>query len=91
MLDIGFNEINDLSKEEVEYYEHKYNVGKYNELPFCVVIPTYNNAPNGRYLRNINSIIMQNYSNYHIVIIDDASTDLTGQLIKNHLTLLKFN
>lgn len=31
------------------------------------------------------SIVMQQYSNYHIVVIDDMSTDGTGQLIDTYL------
>lgn len=31
------------------------------------------------------SIVMQNYSNYHIVVIDDGSTDETGEHITNFL------
>lgn len=42
------------------------------------MVPTYNNAKNGRFLNNIRSIVMQNYTNYHLVVIDDASTDDTG-------------
>jgi glycosyltransferase involved in cell wall biosynthesis len=50
-----------------------------------VVIPTYNNVKNNRYLDNIKSVVMQNYTNYHIVVIDDASTDRTGELILEYL------
>jgi glycosyltransferase involved in cell wall biosynthesis len=49
------------------------------------VIPTYNNAENDRYLKNIRSVVMQNYSNYHVIVIDDASTDGTGTLILSFL------
>lgn len=34
---------------------------------------------------NIQSIVMQNYSNYHVVVIDDASDDGTGDLISEYL------
>jgi glycosyltransferase involved in cell wall biosynthesis len=43
-----------------------------------VVVPSYNNAANNRHVNNMNSILMQEYSNYHIVFIDDASTDSTS-------------
>lgn len=48
-------------------------------------MPTFNNAEGERYLKNIKSIAMQDYSNYHVVIIDDASDDQTGQLIQTFL------
>lgn len=49
------------------------------------MIPTFNNAEDDRYLRNIRSIVMQNYTNYHIVVIDDGSADGTGDLINLYL------
>jgi glycosyltransferase involved in cell wall biosynthesis len=56
------------------------------------VVPTYNNAVKDRYLNNIKSIVMQDYKNYHIVVIDDASDDNTGGLINNYLaSQLKIN
>lgn len=64
--------------EELSYYQEKYQIGSYAELPFCVVVPTFNNKENQRALRNIRSIVMQNYSNFHIVVIDDGSTDGTA-------------
>lgn len=72
--------------EEYEYYEKKYDISSYEELPFCIVVPTFNNKAEQRYLRNIRSIVMQNYSNYHIVVMDDGSTDGTGDLILQYLT-----
>jgi glycosyltransferase involved in cell wall biosynthesis len=46
-----------------------------------VVVPTYNNKPSDRYKYNLLSILQQQYSAYHVVVIDDASTDGSGQLI----------
>jgi glycosyltransferase involved in cell wall biosynthesis len=50
-----------------------------------VVVPTFNNLPDNRHIANIQSILAQNYHNYHVVVIDDASTDGTGQQIKDYL------
>ena len=47
-------------------------------MPICLVIPSYNNVEDNRYTNNIRSVVMQEYTNYHIVFIDDASTDGTG-------------
>lgn len=72
--------------EEKEYYEKKYNISKYEELPFCLVIPTFNNKPRKRAERNIRSILMQDYTNYRFIVIDDGSVDGTGDLISRYLS-----
>lgn len=46
------------------------------------MIPSYNNVRDNRHIYNIQTIAMQNYQNYRIVFIDDASTDDTGQEIE---------
>ena len=53
------------------------------EKKITVIIPSYNNAP--YYLDNIESVLKQNYSNYHIIYIDDASPDGTGTLVENYI------
>lgn len=58
------------------------------ELPFCIVVPTYNNAKNFRYEYNLQSILNLNYKNYKVVIIDDASTDGTYELISDLISRL---
>lgn len=63
---------------ERRYYERKYQISKYSEKSFCIVIPTFNNIKDNRHIKNLRSILMQDYKNYHIVIMDDASTDGTG-------------
>jgi glycosyltransferase involved in cell wall biosynthesis len=67
------------------YFEEKYNIGKYEELPFCIVVPTFNNVAFERHIKNMKSIIMQDYTNYHVVFIDDASTDHTGDQVEQFL------
>jgi glycosyltransferase involved in cell wall biosynthesis len=40
---------------------------------------------NGLIYRNIDSILQQNYSNYHVVYTDDASPEKTGKHVKEYL------
>lgn len=38
-----------------------------------------------RYKKNIDSILKQQYKNYRVIIIDDASSDNTSEAIENHI------
>lgn len=51
-------------------------------------MPTYNNAKNFRYEYNLQSILKLNYTNYKVIIIDDASTDGTADLIEGLINSL---
>lgn len=53
---------------------------KTNEKPIVIVIPSYNNK--NWYVRNLNSVFSQNYNNYRVIYVDDASPDGTGELVK---------
>jgi glycosyltransferase involved in cell wall biosynthesis len=56
-----------------------------------VIVPTYNNVHDHRYLWNIESILQQEYSNIKVVIVDDASSDGTSNKIAKHLLWRKAN
>jgi glycosyltransferase involved in cell wall biosynthesis len=51
-----------------------------------VIVPTFNNVKNNRFLWNLESILQQEYSNLKVVIIDDGSTDNTTARIAKHLS-----
>lgn len=53
------------------------------EKPFVVVVPSYNNS--SFYKRNLDSIFSQNYGNFRVIYIDDASTDGTGELVRRYI------
>jgi glycosyltransferase involved in cell wall biosynthesis len=63
----------------------KWGVGT-AERSMCVVVPSFNNGRQFRVELNLNSIFSQNYTNYHVVIVDDASTDSTVALIRKYLS-----
>jgi GalNAc5-diNAcBac-PP-undecaprenol beta-1,3-glucosyltransferase len=48
---------------------------------FSVIIPTYNRAH--FIIETVDSVLAQNYSSFEVVIIDDGSTDNTGEVIEN--------
>jgi glycosyltransferase involved in cell wall biosynthesis len=48
------------------------------EVKFNIIIPVYNSE---KYIpKCIASVLAQDYENYHVYIINDASTDLTGKI-----------
>lgn len=54
-----------------------------NEKQIFIVTPTYNNKDSWE--RNLLESISQDYSNYHIIITDDCSTDGTCEAIENYI------
>jgi glycosyltransferase involved in cell wall biosynthesis len=66
------------------------------EKKITIIIPSYNNAL--YFQENLKSVLNQNYNNFHIIYVDDASPDLTGNLVEefikankleNKITLIK--
>jgi glycosyltransferase involved in cell wall biosynthesis len=53
------------------------------EKPFVICIPSYNNKR--YYKRNLDSVFAQNYSNYRIIYVDDASKDGTYDEVRNYI------
>ena len=53
---------------------------------FIIVITSYNNAQ--WYKENLDSVLFQDYDNYHIIYIDDASTDRTPELVEEYVKSL---
>lgn len=52
-----------------------------NKLPFfSIVIPTYNRA--NLIIETLESVFQQEYNNYEILVVDNASTDHTLELLK---------
>lgn len=78
VLPIYEEKLSKLSKEDFENANKK-PVSTEN-TKFCIVIPSYNNV---KYVpQNLNSVFRQDYHNWRIVYIDDASDDGTNALVK---------
>lgn len=77
---------------ETEYYDMKQflmpcfaDIGVQKDI--VIIVPSYNNST--WYKKNLFSLLTQNYRNYRIIYIDDASTDDTGMLVQNFLAQTK--
>ena len=48
-----------------------------------VIVPTYNRA---KWLsQSIESIIAQDYKDWELIVVDDASSDNTGEIVKDFM------
>ena len=66
--------------------EEKYNLNLFKkELPMCVVVLSHNNVEDNRYKKIMQTILYQNYTNYHIVFFDDFSTDGTLEATQQYV------
>lgn len=76
-----------LGLREFWNYEQKYKLSKYGgeQIGLCIIVPSRNNVADDRYRKVLMTIRQQNYSNYHIVFIDDASTDNTYSKTEDYL------
>lgn len=64
-----------------------------NQQPITIIIASRNNA--SFYMGNLDSVTLQQYDNYKVIYIDDASTDNTASLVEeyvshNHILKTKF-
>lgn len=51
----------------------------------AIIVPTYNNSRMDVCIRNIESLLQQEYENFHIYIMNDCSTDDTAQKIADYI------
>ena len=54
---------------------------EYYKIKFSIIIPAYNRAI--KIPTTVKSVLIQKYSNFELIIIDDGSTDHTEDVIKN--------
>ena len=50
---------------------------------FVIIIPSYNNI--SWHVQNLDSIFSQDYNDFHVIYIDDCSTDGTGDAVAQYI------
>jgi glycosyltransferase involved in cell wall biosynthesis len=74
---------------QIKAFLSRLHFSKAKPIEFAVVVPTYNNG-NDNWMRcvdNLHSIVTQRYPHYKVYVIDDCSTDDTGALLDEMVTL----
>jgi hypothetical protein len=75
-----------MEAEEYERIDRLWGFSNYpQELPMCIIMPSYNNNARFRIEYALNSVFQQNYTNYFLVIINDKSTDGSDLTYRKYL------
>lgn len=78
----GYEEIKNIYKDYHSNWQAKTPPCVENK-PFVIITASYKNAE--WYKLNLDSLLNQNYDNYRIIYIDDASPDNTGALVAEYV------
>lgn len=78
----GYQEIKTIYQNYHAYWYTQPKQFEHNKS-FVIITASYNNAE--WYKRNLDSLFNQNYENYRIIYIDDASPDGTGALVQDYI------
>ena len=71
--------------KEYERLNHKYHLNKVSyELPICAILTGYNNNADFRIELNLNSIFSQNYNNFFVALVNDASDDGSDEVYRKY-------
>ncbi len=57
----------------------------------CIIAPGYNNNAQFRIEANLNSIFLQNYTNFKAVIINDKSNDGSDEVFRAYFDFYKID
>jgi len=57
-----------------------------NQKEIVIIVPTYNNSRQDVCIKNITSLLDQDYDNFHVYIVNDCSTDDTVAKLKTFLS-----
>jgi glycosyltransferase involved in cell wall biosynthesis len=55
-----------------------------NQPFFTIIIPTYNRA--ALIVKTIESVLAQGFTNYEVIVVDDGSTDNTGDVVQSYIS-----
>lgn len=62
---------------------NKTNATNMTNPEITIIIPTYNRA--GLISQAIDSVLVQTYKNWELIVVDDASTDTTEKIVKKYI------
>ncbi len=89
ILMVGISVISGYKYDSFKKRKVKEKLGQYESFPvtenkeFVIIIPSYNNEE--WYEKNLYSVINQDYDNYRVIYIDDASKDDTYDKVNGYL------
>ena len=75
--------VRDIIKDNAEYYENESGIIESPEV--SIILPTYSRGKSGLLKKALDSVVMQTFTNFEFIIVDDASIDGSFDLCLNYM------